>query len=102
MLYDTNYLLTVSINMYDVILMIGFILFHLTILYYYLKDIFDSSSFMNLIRYRKTKLDFLISIITTNIKKSIILSVSIFFIICIIGCIENYGIHYIDTYKVIW
>lgn len=69
--FNKSYYEQISLNYHDIALIIAYLFFQILILYYFLYDIKEVSSYYNMQRYRQTKKSFFINIIGINLMKGI-------------------------------
>mgnify|MGYP004631199185 FL=1 len=69
--FNKSYYEQISLNYHDIALIIAYLFFQILILYYFLYDIKEISSYYNMQRYRQTKKSFFINIIGINLIKGI-------------------------------
>ena len=69
--FNKSYYEQISLNYHDIALIIAYLFFQILILYYFLYDIKEVSSYYNMQRYRQTKKSFFINIIGINLIKGI-------------------------------
>lgn len=69
--FNKSYYKQISLNYHDIALIIAYLFFQILILYYFLYDIKEVSSYYNMQRYRQTKKSFFINIIGINLIKGI-------------------------------
>ena len=69
--FNKSYYEQIGLNYHDIVLIIAYLFFQILILYYFLYDIKEISSYYNMQRYRQTKKSFFINIIGINLIKGI-------------------------------
>ena len=69
--FNKSYYKQISLNYHDIALIIAYLFFQILILYYFLYDIKEVSSYYNMQKYRQTKKSFFINIIEINLMKGI-------------------------------
>lgn len=69
--FNKSYYKQISLNYHDIALIIAYLFFQILILYYFLYDIKEVSSYYNMQRYRQTKKSFFLNIIEINLMKGI-------------------------------